>query len=52
MLRMALHEKWKRGRHKSRFMDAVIYDMAVVKVAEEDADDRTKWRREICCGDP
>ena len=33
-------------------MDPVREDMAVVEVTEEDADDRTKWRRKIRCGDP
>ena len=37
---------------KSRFMDAVKEDMAEVEVAEEDAEDRTKWRWKIGCGDP
>ena len=33
-------------------MDAVKDDMAVVEVTEEDAEDRTEWRWELCCGDP
>ena len=37
----------KRGRPKSRFMDAVREDMAVVEVTEQDAEDRTEWRWEI-----
>ena len=32
-------------------MDAVRKSMAVVEVTEEDAEDRTKWRWNICCGD-
>ena len=50
MLRMELPGKRKRGKPERRFMDAVREDMAVVEETEEDADDRTKWRRKICCG--
>ena len=32
-------------------MDSVREDMAVVELTEEDADDRTKWTRKICCVD-
>ena len=35
------------GRPKRRFMDAVREDMT-----EEDAEERTEWRRRIGCGDP
>ena len=50
MLRAELPRKRKRGRAKRRFMDAVREDVAEVEVTEEDAEDRTKWRREIRCG--
>ena len=36
--------KWKRGRPKRRFVDAVREDVAVAEVTEEDAEDRTEWR--------
>ena len=49
MLRMELPGKRKRGRPKRQFVDAVRQDMAVVEVTEEDAVDRTKWRRKIRC---
>ena len=35
-----------------RFMDAVREDMTAVEVTEEDAEERTEWRRRIRCGDP
>ena len=52
MIRMELPGKRKWARHQQRFMDAVREDMAVAEVAEEDAEDRTKWRWTISCGDP
>ena len=52
MLRMELPGKRKRGRPKMRFMDVVKEDMAVVEVTEEDAEDGTKWRWKLSCGDP
>ena len=33
-------------------MDAVREDMTAVEVTEEDADERTEWRRRIRCSDP
>ena len=51
MLRIELPGKRKRGRPKRKFMDAVRDDKAVVEVTVEDADDRTKWRWKIRCGD-
>ena len=47
MLRMELPGKRKTGRAKTRFMDAVREDMAVVEVTEEDAEGRNKWRWKI-----
>ena len=52
MLRMELPGKRKQGRPKRRFTDAAREDMAVVEVTEEEADERTKWRWKIRCGDP
>ena len=40
------------GRPKSRFMDAVREDMAVIDVTKEDADDITKWRWKFYCDAP
>ena len=40
------------GVAKRRFMDAVRDNMQVVGVMEDDAGDRARWRRMICCGDP
>ena len=48
---MELPGKRKQKRQKRRFIDAVKEDMAVVQVTEEDAEDRTKWRWKIRCGD-
>ena len=52
MLRMELPGKRKRGRPKRRFMDVVNEDMAEVKVAEEDTEDRNNWIWKIRCGYP
>ena len=52
MLTMEMPEKRKRGRSKMRFMNAVREDMAEAEVTKEDAEDRTKWRWKIHCGDP
>ena len=40
----------KRGR--GRFMDAIREDLEVVKIREEGALDRRKWKGVIRCGDP
>ena len=49
---MKLPGKRKRGRPKRRFMDAMRGDMTAVEVTEEDAAERTEWRRRIRRGDP
>ena len=49
---MKLPGKRKRGRPKRRFTDVVREDMLVIGVAERDVEDRQKWRRTICCGEP
>ena len=41
-----------RGRPKRRWKDCIKEDMTIVKVTEEDALDRPKWRRNIHTGDP
>ena len=51
-LMMELPGNTKRGRPKRRLMDALREDMAVVEMTEKDAEDRTVWRWESCCGDP
>ena len=51
MARMELPGNRKRGRPNRRFMDAVR-DNIVVEVTEEDAEDRTKLRWNIHCGEP
>ena len=52
MLKLEVPGKNKWGRPKRRFMGAVRWGMAVVEVTEEDAEDGTKWRWTIRCGDP
>ena len=49
---MELPGKRKRGRSKTRFMDAVREDMAEVEANEEDTEDRNNWIWKIRCGDP
>ena len=51
-LSMELPGKRGRGRPKRRFMDAIREDLEVVKIREEDALDRRKWKGAIRCGDP
>ena len=52
ILTMELPGKRKRERPKRMFMDAIREDMTAVEVAEEDAEERTEWRRRLRCGDP
>ena len=52
MLKMELPGKTKLGRSKSRFVDAVRKDMAIVEVTDEDAQYSTEWRWNIRCDDP
>ena len=52
VLSMELPGKRGRGRPKRRFMDAVREALEVVKIREEDALDRRKWKGAIRCGDP
>ena len=42
----------KREKPKRRWMDCVEEDMRAANVSGEDAEDRCKWRRKICTGDP
>ena len=52
VLDIELPGKRKRGRPKRRYMDGVREDMRVVGVSMEDVENRVRWRRMICCGDP
>ena len=52
VLKMVIPGKRKRGRPKRRYMDALVEDMKVAGVKENDAQDRIKWRQKIRCGDP
>ena len=49
---MELPGKRKRGRSKTRFMDAVREDMPEVEVNEEDTEGWNNWIWKIRCGDP
>lgn len=40
--KMAMEEVYGRGEE----------DMQVVGMTEEDVEDRSRWRKMICCGDP
>ena len=42
----------RRGRPLRRYMDVVKEDLKVVGDTEKDTEDRTKWRRIICSGNP
>ena len=52
MIEMELPGKRKRGRPKRRFLNLVKEDMREVGVKEMDIEDRTVWRKMICCGYP
>ena len=52
VLTMELPGKRGRERPKRRFMDAIREDLEVVKIREEDALDRRKWKGTIHCGNP
>ena len=48
---MELPGKKKRGAYNEVYGYSERDGMAVVKVTEKDADDRSKWRRQILCND-
>ena len=50
MMEMELPGKRKRGRPKRRFLDVVKEDIGEVGAKETDVEDRTVWRKMICCG--
>ena len=50
MMEMELLGKRKRGRPKRRFLNLVKEDMGEVGAKETDVEDRTVWRKMICCG--
>ena len=51
VLEIGLLGKWKVGRPKRRFMDAVKEEMKEVGVSKEEVHGRRNWRRKIRCGD-
>ena len=44
--------KRKRGRPKRRWKDCIREDLKAVNLEAVDAQDRRKWKRGICTGDP
>ena len=52
MIEMELPKKRKKGRPKRRFLNLVKEDMGKVGAKETDVEDRTVWRKIICCGNP
>ena len=50
MIEMELPGKRKRGRPKRRFLNLMKEDMREVDAKETDVEDRTVWRKMICCG--
>ena len=52
VLHMELPGTRRSGRPKRRFMDAVREDMRDLRVTEEDAKNRGKWKKTISSGDP
>lgn len=51
MMEIELISKKKRERGQRKFMD-VVKNMKRIGVAEEDAENRVRWRQIICCGEP
>ena len=49
MMGMELPEKRKKKRPKRRFLDVVKEDMGDVGAKETDVEERTVWRKMICC---
>ena len=52
MLQMQVPGKSHRGRSKRRFMYGIKEDMKEAGVTIDDAGDRSKWKKAMCCGDP
>lgn len=52
MMEIELISKRKRERGQRKFMDVVKKNMKRIGVAEEDAENRVRWRQIICCGEP
>ena len=48
---MELPGRRTRGRPQRRCMDVEKEDMKLVGMRKEDAEDKLRWRRMICCGD-
>lgn len=51
-MEIELISKRKRERGQRKFMDVVKKNMKRIGVAEEDAENRVRWRQIICCGEP
>ncbi len=51
-MELALPDKREGGRPNRRFMDVVTVDMLAVGVTVEGAENRTKWKWMMYCGDP
>ena len=49
---MELPGERRSGRPKQRFMDAVREDMQVAGVSDEEAENSSRWKQTIHCGDP
>ena len=52
IMEMDLLGKRKRRRPKRRFLDVVKEDMGQVGAKETGIENRTVWRKMICCGYP
>ena len=50
MMEMELPEKRKRRRPKRRFLDVVKEDIWEIDAKETGVENRTVWRKMICCG--
>ena len=52
IMEMELLGKRKRGRPKRRFLDVVTEDMGEVGARDTNIENKTVWRKMICCGYP
>ena len=52
MMEVELPGMRKRARPKKKFLDVVKKDMGQVDPKETDVENRTAWRKMICCGYP
>lgn len=42
----------EKRKTKRRFLGVMKEDLQSIKVTEEDAEDRLRWKWVICCGNP